>query len=359
MADENENQTPEVLPPLVYSRVWTSIEDFPSISFTRNWESSSDFPTIDVDEQSVRYDMQYLFDEIAAYINGTLRTFIGEFGGSFVSFDGLTPEERAEIQGPQGVTFTPHIEDGVLSWTNDGGLPNPDPVQISQTTQQVIVEELYQDFGDIADLIVNSLRTDYRRAQRYLNGDTSPLNYLSIHDEQISFITGETDGTQVEQMEVNGNLYYWTDSTHTKMTTETTEYPVMVYVYTEDVKANFYFAEVLHNGNMVKVPVLRMGAGDENGHNYGLIYKYPGGMKLLYDDRNGKQIGMTASKEGYVDLYGLRKPTELDFSSWDSGSFTETLDEDVVNSFTIQFDASDRPVKFTDGAGHETVVVWE
>lgn len=33
--------------------------------------------------------------------------------------------------GADGVTFTPHVsDDGVLSWTNDGGLPNPDPVSI-------------------------------------------------------------------------------------------------------------------------------------------------------------------------------------------------------------------------------------
>lgn len=33
--------------------------------------------------------------------------------------------------GANGVTFTPHLsDDGVLSWTNDGGLANPDPVNI-------------------------------------------------------------------------------------------------------------------------------------------------------------------------------------------------------------------------------------
>lgn len=33
--------------------------------------------------------------------------------------------------GEDGATFTPAVsEDGVLSWTNDGGLPNPEPVNI-------------------------------------------------------------------------------------------------------------------------------------------------------------------------------------------------------------------------------------
>lgn len=35
------------------------------------------------------------------------------------------------VASKAGVTFTPHVSDtGVISWTNDGGLPNPDPVLI-------------------------------------------------------------------------------------------------------------------------------------------------------------------------------------------------------------------------------------
>ena len=33
--------------------------------------------------------------------------------------------------GGQGITFTPHVsEEGIISWTNDGGLPNPESVNI-------------------------------------------------------------------------------------------------------------------------------------------------------------------------------------------------------------------------------------
>lgn len=75
-------------------------------------------------------------------------------------------------------------------------------------SQTVIVNELYADYGAVADLTVDKLRTDYKRAQRYLQGDTSSLDYISIHDEEISFITAATDGTQTEQMEVDG-LKFW------------------------------------------------------------------------------------------------------------------------------------------------------
>lgn len=47
--------------------------------------------------------------------NITIRTLTGEEGGT----------------GTPGVTFTPSVSaDGVISWTNDGGLDNPEPVNI-------------------------------------------------------------------------------------------------------------------------------------------------------------------------------------------------------------------------------------
>ena len=224
----------------------------------------------------------------------------------------------------------------------------------------VITNELYSEYGAIADLTVDSLRTDYRRAQRYLAGDTTPLDYLRIHDELIEFVTAETDGTQTEQLAVNGRVFYWTDSTMTQMTSErVTAYPVMVYTYTEDVKGAFRFENVTHHGQTVKVPVLTLGAGDEQGRNYATLYKGTQGLEILYNDSSGKNIGMTCGRTGYTDLYGLRKPTELDFSGWDIGAFTETLDGNQLNVLTITFDANDRPVKFTDASGHETAVVWE
>ena len=42
-----------------------------------------------------------------------------------VTFRGLQP-----IKGKNGATFQPYIEDGWLKWTNDGGLPNPEPYYI-------------------------------------------------------------------------------------------------------------------------------------------------------------------------------------------------------------------------------------
>ncbi len=46
---------------------------------------------------------------------------------------GLIPVKQGDPgdPGPRGVTFTPHVSSaGVLSWTNDGGLDNPEPVVV-------------------------------------------------------------------------------------------------------------------------------------------------------------------------------------------------------------------------------------
>lgn len=40
--------------------------------------------------------------------------------------------DLGQIIGASSATFTPHIdEDKILTWTNDGGLPNPDPVDLN------------------------------------------------------------------------------------------------------------------------------------------------------------------------------------------------------------------------------------
>ncbi len=249
-------------------------------------------------------------------------------------------------------------ESELLPWLNDALEVK---TLISNT---VITNELYAEYGAIADLTVDSLRTDYKRAQRYLAGSTAPLDYLRIHDEVIEFVTAATDGSETEQLVVDGKAFYWTDAGMTRMTSErVTAYPVMVYVYEEDVKAAFRFEEVSHYGQTVKAPVLRLGAGDEQGRNYALLYKDTQGLRLLYNDADGKNIGMICGRTGYTDLYGLRRPTEIDFSGWGDGTqdgvFSETLDGDVVNSFDVEFDAQGRPVLFTDGTGHETAVTWE
>lgn len=245
-------------------------------------------------------------------------------------------------------------ENEILPWLND-------KLEVKTViSNTVITNELYADYGAVADLTVDELRTDYDKAQRYLNGDTSALDYLYIHEEEIEFITGTVhldSGTPAtEQLHHRGRYFWWTDETKTQMTSvEITAWPVVVYQYDELIKGTYCFQTV----DDVKVPVLVFGAGtgDQQDPNLGKGYLRKDSdsldMYLHGSVNNGIFIGQ------YTDLVGLRKPTSLDFSGWDNGTVSETLDGGGVNSWTIAFDGNNRPTKFTDGAGHETTVVWE
>ena len=48
------------------------------------------------------------------------------------------------VKGDKGITFTPHLDKECnLSWTNDGGLPNPPPINIKgEVTEEQISEAL-------------------------------------------------------------------------------------------------------------------------------------------------------------------------------------------------------------------------
>ena len=88
-------------------------------------------------------------------------------------------------------------------------------VVISNT---IITNELYADYGSIADLTVDKLRTDYKKAANYLAGNKSPIDYISIHDEEISFISATTDGSRTEQLTLTRKAFATNDMTITEAT---------------------------------------------------------------------------------------------------------------------------------------------
>ena len=231
----------------------------------------------------------------------------------------------------------------------------------------IITNELYSEYGAIADLTVDELRTDYMRAARYMAGNTTNLDYIHIHDEEINFITGKVkrgsnDQPLTEQLHHGSRYFYWTDAAMTQMTSEkATEYPVIVYQYDEARKGRFFFTEEEDSqGNTYKVPVLKLGQGSDAGgvNSTGRLIKHTDGLELSYTTEQGDVIGIWLRVSGYMDLYGLRKTTRMDFSDWDNGSFSEDVDGSRHNEYAVTFDGSGRPVKITDGDGHETEVLW-
>lgn len=75
-------------------------------------------------------------------------------------------EHKDELKGEKGTTFIPQIsDDNVLSWTNDGGLPNPEPVELGggvpsgdyvPTTRKIADIDLADDIT--ADELVEATR---------------------------------------------------------------------------------------------------------------------------------------------------------------------------------------------------------
>lgn len=208
---------------------------------------------------------------------------------------------------------------------------------VAQTviSNTIITNELYAQYGSIADLTVDKLRTDYKRAYKYLAGDTSPIDYISIHDEIISFLTATTDGAATEQLNVDGRTFFWTDESRTQMTSEKdTGIPVMVYAYTELEKAAFQFAPVtMADGGMTVAPVLTFGAGTGASPTAGkaTVRKSVNAFELRYQTSSGlKEASVLFRDDGFVDVTARRADIAVD-----TADFTITVRPEGDNQAAI------------------------
>ena len=264
----------------------------------------------------------------------------------------------------------------------------------------IFTDSLYAETGDISELTVDRLSTS-RRIRKYILGDTSDDNYIKIQDQYIQLITGtlkrnvelltegslpiltETDIILLTEAEGSGgelappvqatNRYgqplYWQDEPvgHTAdgyptdadgnqiyATTDVTDWAVYTYAYDELVKAQLAFDQIGSGDNYI--PTLILGAGNGAGLLQGFIRKSETELQMWYVNSQNQSRGIYMGE--YTDIVGLRKTTQMDFSRWDSGQFFETIDGGNINSYMVQFDSQDRPVKIRDAQGHETEVVW-
>ena len=239
-------------------------------------------------------------------------------------------------------------------------------------------EALYAARGDIAALTVDSLSTS-RRIVKYLAADQSDDNFIRVQEQTLDFVSGVYAGGRQQAATPEGVALYWEDEVYESgevtlgsdgypykgggrifTTTVVTPWPVYVYRYNELVKQSLCFATDPLTGDYA--PVCVFGAGDDTGANKGYLLKRRSGLDLKYQPPGGTEIGVHMGKDGYMDLAGLRKTAALDFSGWDKGSFTETLDGGEVVSYAVEFgevNGEAVPVKITDGDGHETFIVWE
>lgn len=236
---------------------------------------------------------------------------------------------------------------------------------------QLSADALYAALGEIADLTVDRLSTS-RRVAKYLAGDKSDDNFVRIHDQYIEFVSGVyADGT-AQAENPHGALLYWeSDPSGASIgsdgypyvngeriftTTTKTNWPVMIYTYTELVKRSIAFEQ---DGNGTYTPVDVFGAGNADGTNKARMLKSADGLELTYATKGGNQIGFMLGNSGYTDITGLRKSTGLNFAEWDSGRFYERIDgDDTRYAYNVEFDSQGCPIKITDSTGHETAIYW-
>lgn len=236
---------------------------------------------------------------------------------------------------------------------------------------QLSADALYAALGEIADLTVDRLSTS-RRVAKYLAGDKSDDNFVRIHDQYIEFVSGVYADGMAQAENPHGALLYWeSDPSGASIgsdgypyvngeriftTTTKTNWPVMIYTYTELVKRSIAFEQ---DGSGTYTPVDVFGAGNSDGTNKARMLKSADGLELTYATKSGNQIGFMLGNSGYTDIMGLRKSTGLNFSEWDSGRFYERIDgDDTRYAYNVEFDSQGRPTKITDSTGHETAIYW-
>lgn len=238
---------------------------------------------------------------------------------------------------------------------------------------QLSADALYSALGEIADLSVNRLSTS-RRVVKYLAKDTTDDNFIRVAEQSLEFVAGIAKSTTEQAKNPNGELIYWeadpagasigsdgypyANGERIFTTTKRSNWPVMVYQYEEQVKRAISF----QSDGQYYYPVDVFGAGDTNGKQRGYLVKRQNSLELTYETSTGKQLGLAALDEGYLDLFGLRKTVGLNFASWEQGSFFETVEgiseplEYGVEFATVG--GKKVPVKIIYSDGAEMAIQW-
>ena len=245
----------------------------------------------------------------------------------------------------------------------------------------VFTDSLYAEQGDIAELTVDRLSTS-KKVRLYNLRNTSDDNFLEIQDNYQRLITGTVtfeNGQPLTEQATNryGNPLYWSEIPYSinaqgypedadgnqiyATTDEPTpgegetldQYKVMVYQYTELVKAELAFA----NESGTYVPKLVMGAGDNQGYSKGYLFKEQTDLLLQYINSAGDDVSVTLGDDGFVEIRKLRRPTVMNFASFDLGFFTETLEGNVLCSYAVDFDGDGQPIRIYDDT-HSCDIVW-
>ena len=281
------------------------------------------------------------------------RTYFKSDGMAFQAGDGSgeTWEDKLYFDYDSETGEAILVFDGVLTAEAIEAISATIDVVISNT---VIVNNLYAERGNIAELTVDQLDTSDKVA-KYLLEDTSDVNYIKAYDQNIEFVTASTDGTETEQAEDrDGNPLYWIDEDHAATTTDVTDYPVTIYVYEELSKLKVFFKD----DNGVYIPQLELGAGGgvpgypDRGK--GFIYKDSEGLLLKFIKNNGQEIILRLGEDG---LQGSSSPL-VDVSLYDDGMFTE-YDDGTIYEWAFTKDGAGKITEiYNEDTDITTSITW-
>ena len=119
-------------------------------------------------------------------------------------------------------------------------------------TNNLIVNNLYAKRGRIAELTVDSLVTG-----DFLAGD-SEIFYIEIKEQYCRYMQAARTDEMVQYKSYDDELLYWKDESKQDMSTDETEFPVMVYVYDAIPVMEMCFEEVTDDVGPIRVPVIRL-----------------------------------------------------------------------------------------------------
>lgn len=218
-----------------------------------------------------------------------------------------------------------YIFDGMLSATMIEALEAQFDVTVSNVT---ITNVLAAETGYIAQLTVDELLTD-TKVQNYKNNDTSPIEYQHMFGKYHRFIYATTDGTQeIQATDRHGQGLYWKDEDEEVVTLEETDYPVMVYIYSEPV-----IFQTSATAGQVEM-IFGQGDGVLSNSSKGFIRKVPTGLEIIYYTSNtGVERKIVLDDSGII-INGLRY--ELTALNIASDSFQASYGDVVQNATLIK-----------------------
>lgn len=314
--------------------------------------------------------------ESLSSIRQTAESIVSRVEDAETDINGLNTQYSQISQTVNGITLETHQDgaDAVIELSIPGRGAVSGLIRMTgnvDVSGSLSADALYSRKGEIADLAVDQLSTS-RRIVMYLRGDTSDDNFIRIHNQSVEWVAGHCLGSTEQARTPDGHLLYWeqditgcsltadgypvADGVRVFTTTTQTAYQTTVYQYREEVKRSIRFDTV----GSIYTPVDTYGAGNAQGWNIGRIVKSVDGFDLLYtSNSNGREVGIRMTNDGFVDIIGLRRTAGLNFSGWDSGSFSETVSgRSAPVGYHVSFDSRNRPVSITDSGGQVLTIQW-